>query len=243
MQGVRHVRFLTTCRKRDLSVITIRDHQVIIYVTERRMIIDIHTHTRPRSDDSDLSPGELIERAKISGLDGICFTEHDWHWKDEDVARLSREHDFPIFHGMEINSDEGHLLVFGLSEYKFGMHHAEFIRQLVDETGGFVVLAHPYRRQVKYNPHPDHLLDAACRNPIFSLVDAVEVLNGRSKDKENDFALEICRRLGLSGVGGSDAHSLSDVPTCATEFERRISDLGDLIAELKAGRYRPVDLR
>jgi predicted metal-dependent phosphoesterase TrpH len=207
------------------------------------MLIDLHAHTYPYSDDSHLNPEELIERAKRAGLDGICFTEHDWHWKDEDVARLSREHGFPIFHGMEISSDEGHLLVFGLSEYKFGMHHASFVRGLVDDVGGVMILAHPFRRQVKYHPDPDQIMGPACDNPIFDLVDAVETLNGRSLEKENSFAIDVCRRVGLRGVGGSDAHSSDDVPSCATQFERRISSLEELIAEIKAGRFTAVDLR
>lgn len=207
------------------------------------MIIDLHTHTWPYSDDSDLRPHELIEKAKSSGLDGICFTEHDWHWKEEDIARLSREHDFPIFQGMEISSEEGHLLVFGLTEYRFGMHHAQFIRELVNEVGGVIIMAHPYRARVRYNTDPAQLLDSVCDNRIFDLVDAIEVLNGRSKEKENRFARDIGRRLNLRGVGGSDAHALTEIPTFATEFERDIGSIGELIAELKAGRFRAVDLR
>jgi len=207
------------------------------------MLIDLHAHTWPYSDDSDLKPEELIQQAKRSGLDGICFTEHDWHWKEEDVARLSREHDFPIFRGIEISSDEGHLLAFGLAEYKFGMHHAEFVRRLVDEVGGALILAHPYRGRVRYNPNPDQLVDSVCKNHIFDLVDAVEVLNGRSNDKENNFARKLCRTLHLKGVGGSDAHSFSDIPSCATLFEKRISNIAELVTELKEGRFRAVDLR
>lgn len=207
------------------------------------MLIDLHAHTWPYSDDSDLKPEELIQQAKRSGLDGICFTEHDWHWKEEDMARLSDEHDFPIFHGMEISSDEGHILVFGLAEYKFGMHHAEFVRRLVDEASGVIILAHPYRGRVRYNPNPDQLLDSICKNHIFDLVDAVEVLNGRSNDEENNFARELCRRLHLRGVGGSDAHSFSDIPSCATLFEKRITNVEELVTELKEGRFRAVNLR
>jgi len=207
------------------------------------MIIDLHTHTWPYSDDSDLKPNELIEQAKRSGLDGICFTEHDWHWKEEDIAQLSREHDFPVFQGMEISSEQGHLLVFGLTEYKFGMHHAQFIRQLVDDVGGVIIMAHPFRSRVRYNPNPDQLLDGVCRSQIFEVVDAIEVLNGRSKDRENRFAQDIYGRLNLKGVGGSDAHAPVDIPTFATEFERTIGSIEDLITELKAGRFRPIDLR
>jgi len=207
------------------------------------MLIDLHTHTWPYSDDSDLKPEELIQQAKRSGLDAICFTEHDWYWKDEDVARLSDEHDFPIFHGMEISSDEGHILVFGLAEYKFGMHHAEFVRRLVDEAGGAIILAHPYRGRVRYNPNPDQLVDSVCKDRIFDLVDAVEVLNSRSNYKENNFAGKLCRRLHLRGVGGSDAHSFSDIPSCATLFEKRISNIRELVTELKEGRFKAVNLR
>ena len=207
------------------------------------MIIDLHTHTWPYSDDSDLTPHELIERAKLVGLDGICFMEHDWHWKEEDVAALSREHDFPVFHGMEISSEEGHLLVFGIGEYTFGMHHAEFIRRLVDEAGGVIIVAHPYRARVRYNSNPDQLLESILDSSVFSLVDAIEVLNGRSSDQENRFAQEIGRRLNLKGIGGSDAHSPEDIPSFATDFERDVRSLDDLVAELKAGRFRAVDLR
>lgn len=207
------------------------------------MIVDLHCHTRPRSDDSDLDPEEAILCAKDAGLDGVCFTEHDWHWSQEDVDRLSKEHDFPVFRGMEISSDEGHLLVFGLHEYRFGMHHANHVRELVDEVGGVIVLAHPFRRQVKYNSSPGELLEKVCREEILNLVDAIEVLNGGSNEKENEFARAIRRRLGLKGVGGSDAHAPSDVPSYATKFERKISSLDDLISELKAGRFRAVDLR
>ena len=207
------------------------------------MIIDIHAHTRPFSDDSDLTPEELIQKAKRSGLDGVCFTEHDFFWKDEDISRLSQEYDFPIFPGVEINTEEGHLIVFGLKKYEFGMHRTKFVRKLVDEADGAIILAHPYRGRVHQNPNPEQLLERACKNPIFELVDAVEMLNGRSKAIENSFVQELCLRLGLRTVAGSDAHSPSDIPTCATLFEKRIRNLQELISELKKGRFRTVDLR
>jgi hypothetical protein len=50
-------------------------------------------------------------------------------------------------------------------------------------------------------------------------------------------------RLNLKNVGGSDAHSLSDIPSCATVFERKIGNVKELITELKEGRFRAIDLR
>lgn len=206
------------------------------------MIIDIHTHSRPYSDDSDLSPTALIQHAKRSGLDGICLTEHDYFWRDEDIARLNQEHNFPVFPGVEINTEEGHLLVFGLKKYEFGMHHAKFVWRLVDKVGGIIILAHLYRGRLHHNPTSELLLEQASQAPIFDLVDAIETLNGRSKSVENGFAQKLCHKLKIRTVGGSDAHSFSDIPSCATVFEKRITTLKELIAELKAGRFRAADL-
>ena len=49
------------------------------------MIIDLHNHTYPKSDDSFISPDELIIKAKDIGLDGICLTEHDSFWTNDDI--------------------------------------------------------------------------------------------------------------------------------------------------------------
>ena len=52
------------------------------------MLVDLHSHTWPRSHDSVLNPDALIERAKKAGLDGIVFTEHDVIWEDSDLEEI-----------------------------------------------------------------------------------------------------------------------------------------------------------
>lgn len=209
------------------------------------MIIDLHTHTYPQSDDSKLSPDDLIQQAKQVGLDGICLTEHDRFWDEGEVERLSERHGFLVLPGVELNAEIGHILVFGLHKYVFGMHHFEFVRQAVDEAEGFIILAHPYRRRFREweNPSIASAVHRACEEPSIRLVDAIEVLGGNGSVAENGFSQQLCHRLNLRGVGGSDAHALSDLPSCATEFENDISNLSELIRELKAGRFRAVDLR
>lgn len=210
------------------------------------MIIDIHTHSMPWSEDSTMSPDQLIRRAKEVGLDGICLTEHDWFRSREEVERLGREHDFLVLPGVELNTEEGHFLVFGLDKYVFGMHRASFTRRLVEEVGGVMILAHPYRRHFTSATDEDDYFPAverACANPAFLLADAVEVLNGRSTQSQNAFSRDVQRRLNLRAAGGSDAHSLSDLGTCATAFERPIRNPQEFLAEVKAGRFRAADLR
>jgi len=211
------------------------------------MLIDIHTHTVPLSDDSDMAPSELIERAKASGLDGVCLTEHDAFWKHDDIAALRRRHGFLVLPGAELNTDEEHLLVFGLEKWIVGMSRAKFVRELLDKAGGAMVVAHPFRRRIlKHGEFSSERyrkeFDRACENPFFGTADAIEVLNARGNDRQNAFSRELAERLNMPGVGGSDAHDPAEVGHVATEFDKKITDLEEFITELKAGRCRAVRL-
>ncbi|MEE9285871.1 MAG: PHP domain-containing protein [Dehalococcoidia bacterium] len=212
------------------------------------MLIDLHTHTHRYSLDSGLSPDELVEGAKAAGLDGICITEHDQFWDHREVRRLANRHDFLVLAGCEITTEDGHMLVFGLDGYVFGMHRAQFLKKMADRAGAAMLVAHPYRRQFNgergpWVPPYDDQVVKACANAVFHIADAVETLNGRGTSEQNGFSLDICTRHGMPAIGASDSHEVNDIGTCATEFERPIGGLEDLVAELKAGKYRPVELR
>lgn len=212
------------------------------------MIIDIHTHTYPTSDDSTLTPEELITKAKRIGLDGVCITDHDRFWDPKDIHALSRKYDYLVLPGCEVTTEEGHMLVYGLQEYIFGMHKASYVKELVDNAGGAMVVAHPYRRFYRKQAHTSEeayqeMLDRACRNKVFGFIDAVEIFNGRGSDEENYFAGDIADRFGLSATGASDAHSIEQVGTYATRFRQPVRCIDEFIAELKAGRFSPYSLR
>lgn len=211
------------------------------------MIIDIHTHTTEGSVDSWLAPEELAARAKEAGLDGICITEHDWFSDEEALTRLGREHGLLALPGVEVSTEEGHILVFGVKRYVFGMHRAAFLRRVVVEAGGFMIMAHPYKRYLTEDDLSNGnglsaAIEKAAAQPVLGLVDAVESQNGRGSEAQNGFSAELGRRLNLKGTGGSDAHALKDIGSCATRFQRSIASVQDLVAELKAGRFEAVKL-
>lgn len=207
------------------------------------MIIDLHTHTKVGSDDSFIDTHELIVKARKTGLDGICITDHDWFWKMETIEKLRQEHDFLILPGVEMNTNDGHLLVFGLEKYIFGMHRTGFLKQVLDDVGGVMILAHPYRRNMYYGEDVETSVERYSHNSVFEYVDTIETHNGRATERQSRFSRELCCRLKLKATGGSDAHQISDIPSGATSFERDISSVEDLITEIKAGRFQPVDLR
>ena len=211
------------------------------------MLIDLHAHTYPKSDDSFVSVDELVDAARQCGMDGICLTEHDDFWPMDAARELTRRHGILVLPGSEINTDAGHVLVFGLHEYKFGMHKPSFLREEADRHGAVLIAAHPYRRRFLADPGSDpevraDMLHRALDDDMLRFFDAVESRNGRGKDPENLFAEDLRRGLCLPGTGGSDTHDLKQMGTAATLFERPISSLEDLIEELKAGRMRAVDL-
>ena len=82
------------------------------------MLIDLHNHTWPRSHDSVLDPEDLITRAKELGLDGICLTEHDAVWNPTEAQALAEKHDFLVIPGVEISTDDGHILAYGVGEVR-----------------------------------------------------------------------------------------------------------------------------
>ena len=49
--------------------------------------------------------------------------------------------------------------------------------------------------------------------------------------------------LRRSEVAAWNVHERKDIGRCATEFERKVTDLDDLITELRAGRFKPAVLR
>ncbi|MGE0685167.1 MAG: PHP domain-containing protein, partial [Dehalococcoidia bacterium] len=212
----------------------------------RRVLIDLHTHTKSLSWDSTLSPDELIEREKQAGIDGICLTEHDFFWDFDAAIELGKRHDFLVIPAVEINTEDGHVLCFGLEKYVYGMHRWHELARHVQEAHGAMIAAHPYRRQMPWDAkHEDdyrHGLEKACLNPAYALCAGIEVINGRGKAIENQFSAELCHRLGMPASASSDSHSPGDIGKCATEFLRPVSCLEELIVELQAGRFRPVAL-
>jgi predicted metal-dependent phosphoesterase TrpH len=200
------------------------------------MIIDLHTHTRFGSNCSYLDPGELARRAKETGLDGVCITEHDLCWEGEAIEALSREYGVLVLGGVEVSTELGEVLVYGVHQPLWKVSSIRELRELVDESGGVMIAAHPFRRYMLLNELPP--VEEILTMDIFRMVDAVEVFNGGATRRELDFGCQVLQRLNLKGVGGSDAHASHTIGRCVTIFERDIASEGDLLEELKAQRFR-----
>ncbi|HVN28045.1 MAG TPA: PHP domain-containing protein, partial [Candidatus Binataceae bacterium] len=209
--------------------------------------VDLHLHTNRGSSDSNLAPKDLIARSKQIGIGAVCITEHDTMWEFREMPELLEDHGPRFLRGMEVTTDMGHIGVFGLRSYVGGIYKLSELRKVVDAEGGILIANHPFR--YKLDPrfsfiNPDHEpIDAnhperAAKLAIFTMVDAIEVLNGACSEDENEFALKVARLIGKAEVAGSDSHSASSVGCVTTLFEDAVSDERALIEQIKARRSR-----
>jgi len=209
--------------------------------------VDLHLHTNRGSADSNLSPGDLVSRAREIGIGAVCITEHDNMWELNEIATMTSQAGVICIRGMEVTTELGHVGVFGLNEYIGGIYKLAELRKVVDRVGGVMIANHPFR--YKLDPrfsfiNPDHEPidpqhpERAAKLEIIQLCDGVEVLNGACSEEENLFALRVARELGMAEVAGSDSHSANSVGVVTTLLEEPLRNDRDLIELIKARRTR-----
>ena len=205
----------------------------------------MHVHTRGHSSDSTLDPAELPRLAREAQITGVNLSEHHRVWdRHLQLEYLAGHPQLLVNFGMEVSTDLGHMLAVGLPRYEGGIHRAERLRSALDRVGGFLIVAHPFRRafETRSGGEPPLALSAeqAAELPVFRVVDAVETANGCNTPRENYFAAEVARIAGLPTTGGSDAHSALGVGYFATGFEDPITGSRGLLDALHAGRFHAV---
>jgi predicted metal-dependent phosphoesterase TrpH len=210
------------------------------------MILDLHTHSEASEDSR--APVEtylkwLSRKRDVLPIDGIVLTEHR-QWNPQlDYRPLEDRYGILILRGAEVETDYGHVLVYGVNadiarRFDFGNVHLsaqEFI-PAVSRMGGIAVPCHPGRPTVGLCEHYE-------KQPPLEGVTAVEALNGGSRRGENERVQALIERYGYRAVGGSDSHLVSFIGICATEFDGDVHDAEELVEALQHDGYRPVDFR
>lgn len=203
------------------------------------MILDLHNHSI-KSDDG---------RAKVENyckwilnrdldLDGFVLSEHRQYDASSDYRPLEDQYDLLILKASEVETEYGHVLVFGVNEdlqhaFDFANVHIplEVVLRESKRCGAFAVPCHPSRAIVGMFSHFDELGEAP-------RVEVVEILNGGGRGTENSDAIRLAEKYGYRGIGGSDAHIVSHIGRCVTEFEDEIESIEDLVSSLAGDRYQ-----
>lgn len=209
-------------------------------------ILDLHSHSEA-SEDSRAPLEAYLNWIKLRHrerpVDGIVLTEHRQFNAGADYRELEDKFGLMVLKASEVETDYGHVLVFGVTgemTRRFDFANVRLSAQeLMDEVarmGGIAVPCHPGRPNVGLCEH------YGGKPPLKNVI-AVEVLNGGSRKGEDDRSMELVRRYGYRAVGGSDSHLVSLIAMCATRFEAEVRSIDGLVRELKEGKYEPVDFR
>lgn len=200
------------------------------------MKIDLHVHDNS-FDSAGMSPEKLVDRARKIGLDGFAVTNHNSVEAGLECVEYGRREGFPVFPGVEISTDRGHLLVYGMEnddwqvEVESGLPSAADVLARLDRGKTAVFLAHPFfdsfyvtrEMLINFLPH----------------VDGVESING-SKFMVNKILAEKMAGVDMRSIGGSDAHEPARLGDAYTRFSAQVGSVADLIRELKSGIIEPV---
>jgi predicted metal-dependent phosphoesterase TrpH len=208
------------------------------------MILDLHSHSI-KSDDGRAKVENYCQwiRKRELPLDGFVLTEHRLYDSESDYRKLEDEHGLLILKASEVETEYGHVLLFGVNEdleNAFDFSRVDLpladVVATADRHGAIAVPCHPGRTKVGMCAHYE------TRGPVDG-VKVIETLNGGSRGSENEEAIALAEEYGYGGVGGSDAHIVSFIGRCATRFDNPIRSADDLVRELKAGHFEALSYK
>jgi predicted metal-dependent phosphoesterase TrpH len=186
--------------------------------------VDLHVHSSA-SFDSKSQPELVAHRSWRLGLDPIFLTDHDTTLAAVQLQVTGRQR---VVISEEITTTDGELIgLFLQQRIRPGLTARQTALEIKDQAG-LVYLEHPY------DEFRRHLSEEAIED-LADLIDIVEVFNGRSDEKTNRRAKELCEILGAAPGAGSDAHTLRELGCVFIEMED-FDSAQAFLASLRAAR-------
>ncbi len=218
---------------------------------------ETHLHTSNVSKCGRATVEEQVKFYASLGYDGLFVTEHFMRgncvidrtlpWEEqidqycssyEMAVEYGKEYGIKVFFGVEVSFGGSDLLVYGLGK-EWLKRHPELMTveqdefcDLVHESGGFIVHAHPFR-EASY-------IIMSCVLP--NREDAVEIFNPGCHDQANKLAKIYAREYGLPMTAGSDNHAgAGQEQFYGYETAVPLESETDYIHALKNGLGRPFE--
>lgn len=222
-------------------------------------IYEMHQHSSICSACSKLDVKDLITIMKKRGFAGVVLTNHFYHgntrvnrnqpWEDF-VGEFEREYllakeegekqGIQVFFGIEQGLGDGkEVLIYGV-EPKVIADHPEIrdlcfepllkcLYEVVNEAGGLVIQAHPYRvRDYIKEPHKDLNKD---------YLDGYEIYNACNTPEDNQNIEKLKEEKDKIFTAGSDSHWDNEI-RFGIKTEEPIKDNKDLVRVLKEGKFQ-----
>lgn len=175
-----------------------------------------------------MSPEDYISAAKEKGLSGICLTEHDKFWPEDEYLELCKKNrGLVIINGNEKRcwdgeKIQGDFLVFGC-RIDFEKPTIHQLTEAVHRLGGIVIAAHPFREMLGISEELIYQAD----------LDAIEVYSSNIEQWQTQLACSIAKKKDLPVVGASDAHTKELVGFAVTKFDIPVKNEKDFVKAIK----------
>ena len=175
-----------------------------------RVRVDCHLHT-VASGDAVLTLEELAERARQTGLDVVCITDHNV--TSAAVQATERDLGVRVVVGEEIRTPDGDVIGLLLTE------RIPYVLPVAEVIGRIKA-----QHALVYVPHPFDLARSSLGRVLPGLcaegaVDIIEVFNAKISDPAlNHRAADLAARFALPGGAGSDAHDAPGVGAAYLEM-------------------------
>ncbi len=198
---------------------------------------DLHIHTT--ASDGTASPEAVLSYvATETNLRVIAITDHNTLEGAFAARRLAPRYGIEVIVGCEISTAIGHVLALFIEQpIPAGLDLATTVR-CVHEQGGLAFAAHPFGALVP-SVGRKHLLGPERTDLNWHLLDGVEVFNASLWNPANNRrAAQKAQALGLTAIGGSDAHDLAMIGYGRTLFAG--TSAADLYRALQTGKTRVI---
>ena len=210
------------------------------------MEMDLHIHTRRYSGCSNIDPMKAIVKAAEVGLSGIVLTEHGICWKEKAIEELMQKSGVKnviVLAGQEVacyspsGKFQGEFLVYGYPESLGSNKSIEMVLEMVHAADGVVVAAHPFKKA----DSGEGFYGSGYAVADYKL-DGLEIEHPDYDENGRRYALEYMKKMKVAGIGCSDAHDVSSIGRCRTQFKETVRDIKDLCREIRECRVEAINL-
>jgi predicted metal-dependent phosphoesterase TrpH len=191
--------------------------------------------------NSYLSPKDIIKKGSILNLDFICIADYNIYEENTEFEYLNTlSYKTKIIRGVELKTDIGNVLVFGLKnnfwnkikDINTNILNINKLIAEVEKINGVLIYKNPFSKKVT-NFHKIYESNK---------IKIMQTLNGKNNIEENTKAQNYAKKNKLKEIGGSEANKLKEIGKYLTLFKNKIKTEEEFIENLKQEIYKPISL-